>query len=298
MYEKFKGIFPALLTPFDKEGRVDCDALVKLTDYNLKKGVNGFYVGGSTAEGFMLDPDEHYKMYSAVAQGAKGKGTLIAHVGDMSLKNAVEYAKMAEKLGYDAVSSVTPFYYKYTPEQVAGYYKAIASAVSLPVIIYCIPALSGVEADKRVFEELLGSEEFIGLKFTSNDFFMLERLKNKYPDKIFYNGYDEMCLSGFAAGADGAVGSTYNLMAEKFIEIYRLVKDNNFKEALMIQHRANDVIAELVGGVDVKASLKFAVSELVGIDMGVCRPPQTDVPTEWKNRFKEKFGGEFVRYEK
>lgn len=296
MYDKFKGIFPALLTPFDKNGEINIDSLLKLTEYNLKKGVNGFYVGGSTAEGFMLDSDEHYKMYAAAAEGAGGKCTLIAHVGDMSLKNAVRYAKMAEELGYDAISSVTPFYYKYTGEQIVDYYKTLSSSCNLPVIIYCIPALSGVAADLEVFEKLLSSEEFIGLKFTSNDFFLMERMKNKYPDKIFYNGYDEMCLCGLAVGADGAIGSTYNLMAEKFIEIYELVNKDKFKKALNIQNRANDIIAALVDGVDVKASLKYAISEFAGIDMGLCRAPQSDVPENWKMKFKENFSKEFIKY--
>lgn len=293
-YNKFKGIFPALLTPFEKNGEVNVKSLERLIDYNLKKGVNGFYVGGSTGEGFLLSREERNSIYTAAARKAKGKCTLIAHIGDMSLENAVEYAKTAEKLGYDAISSVTPFYYKYTPRQIIDYYCEITKKCSLPMIIYFIPALAGASIDSGVFDSLLKNDEFMGVKFTSNDFFTLERLRNKYPDKILYNGYDEMCLSGLVMGADGAIGSTYNAMAEKFIDIYRLAEKNKYDEALKIQHDANDIIAALIDGGDAKASLKHVISKYIGIDMGLCKAPQSDVPESWKENFEKRFKGDFI----
>ncbi len=293
--EKFKGIFPALLTPFTSDGKVDEKALEALINYNLAKGIDGFYVNGSTAESFLMEDADRELVYRLCAKYAKGKCTLIAQVGDMSVAKAIKYAKLCEELGYDAISSVTPFYFKYSSEQIIDYYLSLVNACNLPMFIYFIPALAGAVLDNNVFDTLLKDERVMGVKYTSNDFFTLERLRSKYPDKIFYNGYDEMCLSGLAMGADGAIGSTYNLMAEKFVEIYRLVKESKWTEALAVQHRANDVISALVGGVDVKASLKFAISELVGIDMGLCLPPQTDVPEAWKKNFVAEFGNEFKR---
>lgn len=293
--ERLKGVFPALLTPFKASGEVNCEVLRQLVDYNLAKDINGFYVGGSTGEGFLLTPDEHYEVYSTVAQQARGKTALIAHIGDMSISNAIEYAKMAEKLGYDAISSVTPFYYRYSASQIIEYYRALTAKCSLPMIVYHIPALSGVSVDVSLFDSLLQSDEFIGVKFTSNDFFSFERLRNRYPDKLLYNGYDEMLLSGLAMGADGGIGSTYNLMAERFVRIYKLAGENKYEEALLEQHKANDIIESLIDGVDVKASLKFAISKSVEIDMGLCRPPQTDVPEAWKKAFVEKFENDFIK---
>ena len=293
--EKFKGMFPALLTPFTPDGKVNEKALEALINYNLEKGVNGFYVNGSTAESFLMEDADRELVYRLCAKYAKGKCTLIAQVGDMSVAKAIKYAKLCEELGYDAISSVTPFYFKYSSEQIIDYYLSLVNACNLPMFIYFIPALAGAVLDNNVFDTLLKDERVMGVKYTSNDFFTLERLRSKYPDKIFYNGYDEMCLSGLAMGADGAIGSTYNLMAEKFVEIYRLVKEGKWTEALAVQHRANDVISALVGGVDVKASLKYAISELVGIDMGLCLPPQTDVPEAWKKNFVAEFKDEFKR---
>lgn len=293
--EKFKGIFAALLTPFDANGKVSEKALASLINYNLKKGINGFYVNGSTAESFIMEDADRELVYRLCAKYAGGRCTLIAQVGDMSVAKAKRYAKLCEELGYDAISSVTPFYFKYSSEQIIKYYLSLVDACGLPMFIYFIPALAGAVIDDNVFNTLLSDDRVLGVKYTSNDFFTLERLRSKFPDKIFYNGYDEMCLSGLAMGADGAIGSTYNLMAEKYVRIWNLVKEGKWTDALAIQHRANDVISALISGVDVKASLKYAISELVGIDMGLCLPPQTDVPESFKKSFGTEFKNEFIR---
>lgn len=293
--EKFKGIFTALLTPFTQDGSVDVTALEQLMNYNMKKGVSGFYVGGSTGEVFLLSPEERCTVYETCARVAKGKCTLIAHVGDLSTKNAITYAKMCEELGYDAISSVTPFYYKFSKDELVQYYRDIADAVNVPVLMYYIPALSGVAIGLDVFEQLLPDPRFLGVKFTGNDFFTFERLREKYPDKLLYNGYDEMFLCGMAMGADGAIGSTYNLMAEKFVKMAQLCKESNFVQAREIQHEANEIIADLVQNGNVNGALKFALTDLVGIDMGICRKPFDDVPENWKSKFHTKYVDKFEK---
>ncbi|MBO5069302.1 MAG: N-acetylneuraminate lyase [Roseburia sp.] len=294
--EKFKGIFTALLTPFTEEGKVDVTAIEQLVEYNIRKGISGFYVGGSTGEVFLLRPEERRIVYEICAMAAKGKCTLIAHIGDLSTEKAIEYAKLCEQLGYDAVSSVTPFYYKYSKEELVKYYLDIADAVDLPVLMYCIPALSGVAVGFDVFDRLLSDSRFLGVKFTGNDFFTFERLRKKYPDKILYNGYDEMFLCGMAMGADGAIGSTYNLMAEKFIAMRQLCEEGKYAQAREIQHEANEIIADLVENGNVNGALKYALTDLVGINMGICRKPLTDMPENWKMKFDRKYAGKFEKY--
>lgn len=294
--EKFKGIFTALLTPFSEDGKVNVAALEQLIDYNIRKGVRGFYVGGSTGEVFLLSPEERRIVYETCAKAAKGKCTLIAHIGDLSTENAIMYAKMCEELGYDAVSSVTPFYYKFSKEELVQYYLDIANAVNVPVLMYCIPALSGVAVGFEVFDRLLPDSRFLGVKFTGNDFFTFERLRKKYPDKILYNGYDEMFLCGMAMGADGSIGSTYNLMGEKFVRMSQLCEEDKFAQAREIQHEANEIIADLIENGNVNGALKFALTELVGIDMGICRKPFQDMPENWKEKFETKYAGKFENY--
>ncbi len=271
MNEKFKGIFPALLTPFDGQDRVDTEVLGRLVDYNLQKGVDGFYVAGSTAEGFLLDAKERLAVMETVSSRAGGKCTLIAHIGCISTKQAIEYAREAKEMGYDAISSVAPFYYKFSFEEIRRYYFDIVDAVDLPMLIYNFPAFSGVNLTTDNIREFLADDRFLGVKHTSSDFYALEQFKAGFPDKVVYNGYDEMFLAGLSMGADGGIGSTFNFMAEKYIEIRRLFQENDMSAAQALQREVNTILRALVE-VGVMQGEK-AIMEGLGFPLGQARSP-------------------------
>lgn len=271
MNEKFKGIFPALLTPFDGQDRVNTEVLRALVDYNLQKGVDGFYVTGSTAEVFLLDAKERLSVMETVAGRARGKCTLIAHIGCISTKQAIEYAREAERMGYDAISSIAPFYYKFSFEEIRRYYYDIVDAVGLPMLIYNFPAFSGVNLTVDNIGEFLQDDRFLGVKHTSSDFFALERFKADFPDKVLYNGYDEMFLAGLSMGADGGIGSTFNFMAEKYIEIRRLFQKNDMAAAQALQGEVNSILRVLCE-VGVMQGEK-AIMEGLGFAFGPARAP-------------------------
>ena len=271
MNEKFKGIFPALLTPFDGQDRVDTEVLGRLVDYNLQKGVDGFYVAGSTAEVFLLDAKERLAVMETVSSRAGGKCTLIAHIGCISTKQAIEYAREAKEMGYDAISSVAPFYYKFSFEEIRRYYFDIVDAVDLPMLIYNFPAFSGVNLTTDNIREFLADDRFLGVKHTSSDFYALEHFKAGFPDKVVYNGYDEMFLAGLSMGADGGIGSTFNFMAEKYIEIRRLFQENDMSAAQALQREVNTILRALVE-VGVMQGEK-AIMEGLGFPLGQARSP-------------------------
>ena len=269
--EKFKGIFTALLTPFDQNDKVNTKALEELVDLNLKMGVQGFYVGGSTAEAFLLSQDERKLVYETVAKAVDGKVTLIAHVGCISTAEAIEYGKYAKSLGYDAISAIAPFYYKFNFAQIKQYYYDIVNAVDMPMIIYNFPNFSGVNLTVDQVEQFFCDDRFIGIKHTSNDYFAMEQFKTRFPEKLVYNGFDEMLLSGLAMGADGGIGSTYNFMADKYIEIVRLFKENKLDEARAIQQECNRIITALIA-VGVMEGEKEVLCQL-GLNFGHARAP-------------------------
>jgi len=280
MKKEFKGIFPALLTPFDKNDNVNIEVLKRITRYNLDKGVSGFYVGGSTAEAFLLSTEERLQVMQAVAEEAKTETTLIAHIGCISTKQAIELAKAAKEMGYDAISSVAPFYYKFSFPEIKKYYYDIVDAVDLPMFIYNFPAFSGVNLTVDNIAEFLIDDRFLGVKHTSSDYFALEQFKAAFPDKIVYNGYDETFLAGLAMGADGAIGSTFNLMAEKFIKIRALFAENKVQEAQAVQKEANAIIRALCK-VGVMQGEK-AVMDALGFEMGDARAPFAPLTQEQK----------------
>lgn len=269
--KNFKGIFPALLTPFTAEGKIDEKALERVIEMNLRKGVAGFYVNGSTAEVFLLSDEERRTVYRLVKEIVGDRATLIAHIGAISTLHAVEFGRYAESLGYDAVSSIAPFYYKFSFNEIKGHYFTIADEVDLPMLVYNFPGFSGVTLTPEQIGEFLQDDRFIGVKHTSNDFFALERFKTLYPNKIIYNGFDEMFLSGIAMGADGGVGSTYNFMAEKFVKIIALVKSGEMEAARAVQAEVNAILAALYK-VGIMQGEK-AILTLMGYEFGVARPP-------------------------
>ena len=130
----------------------------------------------------------------------------------------------------------------------------------------------------------LSDDRFAGIKYTSNDFFTMEQCKTAFPHKILYNGYDEMCLAGLAMGADGAIGSTYNFMADKFVKIYDLMQEGKVEEAKAIQKEANKLIAVLVKNGVMQSEKE--ILNLLGYNMGVCRKPFGELTAEQKESVK------------
>ena len=126
----------------------------------------------------------------------------------------------------------------------------------------------------------LGDDRFAGIKFTSNDFFTLEQCKSKFPEKLVFNGYDEMLLSGLAMGADGGIGSTYNFMADKFVLIRKLFAEGKMAEARAVQNEANRIITILCK-IGVMQAEKEIMNQL-GFDFGDCLPPFGKISEEHK----------------
>ena len=188
--------------------------------------------------------------------------------GSFSAAAAAKFAKTAEKLGYDAVSAVAPFYYKFSFAEIKKYYYDIAERVDLPMLIHNFPNFSGVKLTYNNIGEFLCSDKFMGVKHTSNDYFSMERFKSEYPDKVIYNGFDEMFLAGLSMGADGGIGSTYNFMAEKFIKMQSLFADGK-------------IVAALVK-VGVMQGEKAVLCEM-GLDFGIARSPFKDCSKEEKS---------------
>lgn len=280
--EKFKGVFPALMTSFSGDG-VDTDSIARLVRRLKSDGVNGLYVGGSSAEMILCSLDERKAMLERVMCEADSL-TIIAHIGATSTRDSLELAKHAVNCGVDALSSVTPFYYKYRFDEVKHYYERLAD-VGFPLIIYNIPALTGASYGFDQLCELLEIPGVEGMKFTSSDFYLLNRLAAKYPEKVFYNGSDEMLLSGLAAGADGGIGTTYNFMPDVFVRIWSLFSEGRMSEALELQRLADRVISVVLKYGSVVGSKQMI--EYYGVPYGICREPFLPLDEAAKNDLYE-----------
>ncbi len=247
MSKEITGLISALLVPFDDKGQVNEAGLRQVIRHNIDKmQVDGLYVGGSTGENFMLDTETKKQIFTIAKDEAKSQITLTAQIGSPNLYEAIELGNFATELGYDAVSAVTPFYYKFSFAEIKQYYFDILAAVNNRMIIYAIPFLTGVDIGLAQFGELFAHEKIIGVKFTAADFYLLERLRTTYPTHKIYSGFDEMLLPALVNGVDGAIGSTYNVNAIRARKIMELTQTGDYQSALKVQQECNDLISAIL----------------------------------------------------
>lgn len=285
-HEDMKGIYSALLVSFDENGNINEQGLREIVRHNIDKmKVDGLYVGGSTGENFMLSTDEKKKIFEIAKDEAKDSIKLIAQVGSLNIYEAVELAKFVTDLGYNAISAVTPFYYKFNFEEIKYYYNTIINSVDNRLIIYSIPALTGVNMSVEQFGELFENEKIIGVKFTAADFYLLERLRKAYPEHLIYSGFDEMFLPAAVLGIDGAIGSTFNVNGIRAREIYELAMNNKIEEARQVQHVTNDLITAILSN-GLYPTIKGLLEEQ-GVHAGYCHRPMASMTEEQRKRTKE-----------
>ncbi len=284
--KELKGIFSALLVSFDENGNINEEGLREIIRHNIQKmKVDGLYVGGSTGENFMLSFDEKKKIFEIAKDEAKDSLTLIAQVGSLNVHEAVELAKIVTDLGYDAISAVTPFYYKFNFDEIKTYYDTIINSVNNRMIVYSIPALTGVNMSVEQFGRLFENEKIVGVKFTAADFYLLERLKRAYPDKLIFSGFDEMMLPAMVYNVDGAIGSTFNVNGIRAKQIFELAKEGKIEEAREIQHITNDLISDILAN-GLYPTIKGILEEQ-GVHAGYCRRPMASSTPEQRKRSTE-----------
>lgn len=280
--KQLRAVMSALLVPFGSDGSIDERGLAETVEFNIAQGIEGLYVNGSTGENLMLSGAEKRRVLALAAEVAGGRIPLIAQVGSLDVREARELAAHAKASGYDAVSSVTPFYYQFSFEEIVAYYRALSESTPLPFIVYFIPALTGKNLSKQQLASLLGLPTVAGIKFTSDNMYQLERLRSLFPDKIIYNGYDEICASGLVAGADGAIGSTFNITGPAVLRIRDAVAAGDIKGAQALQRVLNEFIEGAVAN-GLYQTLKHMLS-LQGVSGGLCRAPFLPLDDERKAR--------------
>ena len=286
-----RGIFSALLVSYNEDGSINEKGLREIIRHNIDNmKVDGLYVGGSTGENFMISTEEKKRIFEIAKDEAKDQIKLIAQVGSINVYESVELAKFATALGYDAISAVTPFYYKFSFNEIKDYYNTIINSVNNRLIIYSIPFLTGVDMTVEQFGELFENEKIIGVKFTAADFYLLERLRKAYPNHLIYAGFDEMMLPATVLGVDGAIGSTFNVNGIRARQIFDLAREGKIEEARQIQHVTNDLISEILSN-GLYATLKELL-KLSGVDAGYCRKPMaltTDAQVEEAKNIFDKY---------
>ena len=277
------GIFVPLVTPFDEEGALAADRALSLIEWHLDAGVQGFYVGGSTGEGFLQTIDERREFLRYVAKVTKQRATLIAQVGALSSQDAWTLAGYAAESGYDIVSSTPPFYYLYSEQEVVAYYRELAERSPLPLLLYNAPHTTGRTLSLDAQIEMLRLPNVIGSKHTDSNFFVAERLISLVKGTQILIGVDDMLSGALAMGMVGGIGTTYNLVPRHALDIYRHVLNQDLESARKSQSIVNEIIRELLRiSPSVIPGTKLGL-KILGHDVGRARKPFWPVSANTKN---------------
>lgn len=260
-----KGVIPAMLTCFDENEKVDEKRTRNLVEFLVGAGVNGLYITGSTGIFQTMEATERKKSVEIVMDQVAGRIPVIVHVGDVGTAKSIEFARQAESVGADAISSVPPFYGSYSPDAIYGYYKDLSESVNIPTVVYNVAAAGLMSKD--LIKKIIALPNVKGLKYTArshDDMGSIIRFAGE--DFMVYSGCDEMAFSGLAFGASGIIGSFYNCIPELYLKIYDAFKKSDIKTAMKYQAIADEFIFETLKYKGISAL--YELMKLRGIDAG------------------------------
>jgi N-acetylneuraminate lyase len=274
------GIYSALFSPLGSRGELETEKLRDLIRFELEHGVEGFYCCGSSGEALLLETAERKKLIEIAADEIRDRVPLIVHTGALSTRAAIELSAHAKQCGAAAVSLIPPIYYHYSAAEIEQYYKDVVDAVGLGVIVYNIPQFTGISFSKK--NAFLNDPRVIGIKHTSMNLYDLERIRQAFPDKIIFNGFDEIWLYSLAAGADASIGTVINICPKIFKKIREEFHNGAVSRAQALQNELNDFVETLVEA-GVFPAAKYCMT-LQGIDTGSCRKPFAPLGDEGKKK--------------
>lgn len=274
------GIWPAMVTPFTEDQRINEDAIQKLTNYLIEAGVHGLFALGTNGEFHMLDRDEKLAVAKEIIQTANGRVPVMVGTGGNSTKKVIDLSRDMEALGADALSIITPYFVAPDQTDLAVHYETIASAVTIPVMLYNIPSKTGMSIEAETVARLAKHPNILGIKDSSGKFdnikAYIEATKNE--EFAVFAGTDSLILQTLRAGGQGAVAATANVLPDKVLAIYEGFQNNDEQQAEEAQSSLQPLRETFVLGA-IPSSLKKAV-ELAGIPVGPPRLPVTEAKGE------------------
>jgi len=267
-----RGIIPAMVTPFDSQGKVSKDSLQKLVDYLIEGGVHGLFPVGSQGEFYALEKEEKKKIIEVVLDQAKGKVPIYAGTGAITTKETITLTKMAQDIGVDAASIITPFFVSPTQDELYEHYLAVAKSTNLPILLYNNPGRTGVSLSTDLVVRLSKVDNIVGIKDSSGDMSLTaEYIRRTSNDFSVLAGRDTLIYGTLLYGGKGAIAATANVAPKLVVEIYQAYVRGDIEQAKKAQADLAPLrLAFNLGSFPVV--IKDAL-ELIGIEVGTTRAP-------------------------
>lgn len=286
--KKFSGCIPPVSSTFTPDGRVDRAAAKRLADYLIEHGVHGLFYLGTGGEFSQMSREERMEMAEAGVEAAARRVPVLIGVGSPNTREAVELAKHAESIGADGIVVINPYYWKVSAPNLDAYYKAICSAVKLPVLIYNFPDLTGQDMNAEVVKRLvLANDNIVGIKETIDNVghirAMIRTVKAVRPDFSVFAGYDDHLLNTLELGGDGSITASMNFAPDLSVGIYEAFQKGDYQKAVELDRKLVQLPALYGLEVPFMSVIKYATVLAAGIDMSTYSlPPVRPLSDETK----------------
>lgn len=282
----FEGAMTAMVTPFDKEGKVDEEGLRENVRFQIKKGVHGLVPVGTTGECATLSYEEHNRVVDVVVDAAKGKVPVLAGTGSNSTWEATMLTKHAKEVGADGALLVVPYYNKPTQAGLYQHYKRIAEEVDLPQVIYNIPSRTSLNMLPETMAKLAKVKNIVGVKEASGDLKQIARII-ELAGKEFsvISGDDPLTLEIMKLGGVGIISVTSNLVPDKLVKMIDSFRSGDVQTA----KRINDELAPLFKALFIETNpgpAKMAMNWM-GMAAGGLRLPLVELEPENQEKLRK-----------
>jgi 1-pyrroline-4-hydroxy-2-carboxylate deaminase len=231
----WKGVFPALTTKFDKNDQLDLPAFEKNLNAQLDAGVDGIILGGTLGESSVLTLEEKETLVKFCVDKVAGAVPVVMNIAEGSTREAVQQAKLAKEWGAEGLMLLPPMRYKSDHRETVEYFKSVAKATDLPIILYNNPVDYKTEITLEMFDELVDVSTIQAVKESTRDVTNVTRMINRFGERFkLLCGVDTLAMEELMLGAQGWVAGLVCAFPAETVAIYKLVKAGKIEEAVII----------------------------------------------------------------
>lgn len=279
----WQGVFPAVTTKFKADDTLDFDLFDKNLQFQLEAGVDGIILGGTLGEASVLSLEEKGELVKFTVEKVGGKVPVIINIAEGATRDAIQLAKLAEEWGAAGLMMLPPMRYKSDERETVEYFKAVAKATTLPIMIYNNPVDYKIEVTLDMFAELVECENIQAVKESTRDLTNVTRMRNRFGDRFkIMCGVDTIAMEQLVMGADGWVAGLVCAFPAETVAIYKLVKAGRYEEAIKI-YRWFMPLLELDIHPKLVQYIKLA-EQCAGIGSEAVRPPRLILVGEERER--------------
>ncbi len=277
MITDLKGVLTALSTPFDADEQIDHALLRRVVERSIAGGVDGVVACGSTGEFAAMSGDERIALVDTVVGQAAGRVPVIAQTGATTTAEAIRLSRAAQASGADVLMLVTPYYEALSLDETVAYIKDVAAAVELPIMLYNIPAATGVNLDAATIGGLAREvDNILYVKDSSANWEQALQLIHHHGDVIgTFIGWDSYIYSALAEGAAGVMAGTANVVPAEIVAVARAIEAGDLNGALALWKRLYPVIDAMLS-IPFISAVKAGL-RLQGEPVGSPRRPTADI---------------------